>query len=394
MQSKPSFLTLLLLISFASINAVLPTPALPAISQFFGIAENTTQQIITWFLVGYALGQLIYGPIANRFGRKPALYSGIGLQIFSSLLCVYAGVINHYSLLPTSRFLAALGSGVGLKMTYTIVNESYEPQVATQKVSYLMLSFAIAPGLSIALGGILSTHFGWQSCFIASAIYGLILLLMTTRLPETKTELHLDAFKWKHLVHGYVSQFKNPTLIRGAILLGGGTCFTYVFAAVAPFLAIDLMGMKPSAYGMANILPSVGLVLGSIFSANLSKKHSPHFGILLGILMGACSSVLISLALALHEPPLVALFLPMIINYFGLALIISNASTFAMSQVEDKAHGSAVMSFINMGIATIAVLSLSFLPVTKMLLPATFGLVVTIMLVVFSMLRAEERPSS
>ncbi len=383
MQLRPSFLTLLMLISFASINAVLPTPALPAISRFFGITENATQQIITWFLIGYALGQLAYGPIANRFGRKPALYLGIGLQIFSSLLCVFAGTVNHYPLLTIGRFLAALGSAVGLKMTFTIVHEYYEPKIANQKVSYLILAFAIASGPSVALSGVLITHYGWQSCFIAGAIYGLILLLMTTRLPETKTELDLDAFKWKHLVHGYVSQCKNPTLISGAILQSGATSFVYVFAALAPFIAIDLMGMQPSAYGTANIIPSIGMVFGSIFSANFSKKYSHRSGIILGLLMTACSSILMTLAWGLHWSSLVALFIPMMINYFGIALILSNASTFAMSQVEDKAHGSAVMSFINMGIATVVVLALSLLPVTKMLLPATFILIVIAMLAVF-----------
>src|SRR5580700_3998703 len=80
------FFTLLLMISFASVNAVLFTPALPAIAHFFMLSNDQAQLTVSWFLVGYALGQLIYGPLANRFGRKPALYAGISLQIVSSLL--------------------------------------------------------------------------------------------------------------------------------------------------------------------------------------------------------------------------------------------------------------------------------------------------------------------
>ena len=138
MQTRLPFFTLLLLISFASVNAVLFTPALPNIAHFFRIGEDTAQQTITWFLVGYAIGQLLYGPIANRFGRKPALYAGISLQIVSSLLCVLAGVIHEYWLLVIARFMLALGSGVGLKMTFTLVNECYEPKIASQKISYLV----------------------------------------------------------------------------------------------------------------------------------------------------------------------------------------------------------------------------------------------------------------
>jgi DHA1 family bicyclomycin/chloramphenicol resistance-like MFS transporter len=153
MQVRLPFATLLLLISFASVNAVLFTPALPTIAHYFGVAEDTAQQTITLFLIGYALGQLIYGPLANRFGRKPALYIGITLQILSSLLCVLAGVLNEFWLLVLGRFLLALGSAVGLKMTFTLVNESYEPKVASRKMSYLMLAFAITPGIGVAVGG-------------------------------------------------------------------------------------------------------------------------------------------------------------------------------------------------------------------------------------------------
>ena len=371
------------MISFASINAVFPTPALPSISQFFSITENAAQQIITWFLVGYTIGQLLYGPLANRFGRKPALYVGIALQILSSLLCFFAGTVHNYPILIIGRFITALGAGVGLKMTFTIVNECYEPKVANQKISYLISAFAIAPGLGVAFGGFLVHYYGWQSCFVASAVYGFILLLRATRLPETKTELHLDALKLDHLVHGYVSQFKNIRLICGSLLLGGATCFVYVFSAVAPFVAIALMGMKESDYGMANIIPAIGLLLGSILSARFAAKRSLRFGLLVGISITAIASTLMMIASGTHWPPVQAIFIPMAMTNLGVAFILSNASTFAMYQVEDKAHGSAVMSFINMAIPTVAVLSLSLLPVTKFLLPLAFCSLVVATMITF-----------
>lgn len=379
---QPSFLTLLLTISFASVNAGIPTPALPSIARFFFITENVAQQIVTWFLVGYAIGQLLYGPLANRFGRKPALYMGISLQIVSSLLCILAGTIHYYPMLIMGRFLAALGSGVGLKMTFTIVNECYEHKLANQKISYLMSAFAIAPGIGIALGGFLNSYYGWQSCFLAGMVYGFILLLRVAGLPETKTRLDFDALKPSNLMHGYVSQFKNLRLMSGAVLQGGGTCFVYVFAATAPFLAIDLMGMKASEYGMANIIPSIGLLLGSILSGRFAASYSSRSGLLLGICIAGIGSILMTLALIAHQPPLRALFIPLAINYVGLAFILSNAATFAMYQVEDKAHGSAVMSFINMGIATVAVLSLGFFSVTRFLLPLAFCAIVVVMMMI------------
>ena len=218
MQTKQlSFVTLLLLISFASVNAVLFTPALPAIAGFFAISDGTAQLTITWFLIGYAVGQLLYVPIANRFGRKPALYAGILLQIVSSCICIFAGTLHLFSVLVLGRFLLALGSGVGLKMTFTLVSETHEPMLASQKLAYLMIAFAITPGLGVMLGGILSSHFGWASTFYAGAIYGVILILRVSSLPETKQQLDLNALKLSHLVHAYATQFKNFQLMAGGV---------------------------------------------------------------------------------------------------------------------------------------------------------------------------------
>ena len=390
MQTRLPFFTLLLLISFASVNAVLFTPALPNIAHFFGIGEDTAQQTITWFLVGYALGQLVYGPIANRFGRKPALYAGISLQIVSSLLCVLAGVIHEYWLLVIARFMLALGSGVGLKMTFTLVNECYEPKIASQKISYLMLAFAITPGLGVALGGILNTYYGWTSCFYAGAIYGLALLFFVAHLPETQKTLNLNALKMKHLVHEYSCQFKNIQLITGGLLMGGSTCFVYVFAAVAPFIAINIFGLNSAEYGMANILPPIGLILGSVVGARLSKKYSLESIIRAGILIASLGALLMLVAMFMHFPILFSLFLPMIIIYFGLCFILANASTIAMSHVSDKAHGSAVMNFINMGLATLVVLSVGLFPMKTLLLPAVYIILCIAMMGIFKFVTGKE----
>ncbi len=383
MNPKLPFITLMLLISFASVNAVLFTPALPNIAHYFKIGEDSAQNTITWFLIGYALGQLIYGPVANRFGRKPALYIGIILQIISSLLCVFAGIIHEYMLLVLARFMLALGSGVGLKMTFTLVNECYEPKMASQKISYLMLAFAITPGLGIAFGGILNTYYGWTSCFYAGAIYGLILLLLVMRIPETQKILNFDALKIKHLFHSYSNQFKNIRLISGGLLMGSSTSFIYVFAAMAPFIAINLFGMSSAEYGLANILPPIGLIAGSLVGAHLSKKYSLKAIIQIGIGITSIGVIVMFITMLMHLSTLFLLFLPMIIIYFGLCFILANASTIAMSHVNDKAHGSAVMNFINMGLATLIVLALGLLPIKTFVLPVIYFILCIAMIIIW-----------
>ena len=372
-----SFLTLLLMISFASVNAVLFTPALPNIATFFHITDSMAQQTILWFLIGYALGQLIYGPLSSYFGRKKALYLGIGLQIISSLICILAGLLHEYLLLVTGRFLMAVGAGVGLKMCFTLVNENYEPKVASQKMAYLMLSFAITPGLSIALGGILNAHFGWMSCFYAGAFYGVILFWLITRLPTLQETLNPQAFQLNHLLHGYAIPLKNSKLVLGGVMMGSATSFIYVFSALAPFIAMNLMGMNSAQYGAANILPAIGLALGSIISAQLTKHRSLQFTMGIGMLISVIGVITMLILTILHTSALISLFIPMFIIYGGLSLIFANVSTLAMNQVQDKAHGSAVMNFINMSMATVIVFGSGCFAINSLLLPIIFiGLMV------------------
>jgi DHA1 family bicyclomycin/chloramphenicol resistance-like MFS transporter len=386
-QHHPAFITLLLMISFASVNAVLFTPALPDITLFFNIHDAAAQLTITWFLVGYALGQLLYGPIASRFGRKPTLYTGVSLQIISCFLCAAAGLLHSFTMLIIGRFLLALGSGVGLKMTFTIVNECYEPRIASQKISYLMLAFAITPGLGVALGGFLNTEFGWMSCFYASALYGLLLLFLTHQLPETRTPLDKNALKLKHLLHAYGTQFKNKNLVSGGLIMGSATCIVYIFAAIAPFIAITTFGLSSEEYGLANLLPPIGLISGSLFSARLVKIHPLELCMMSGIVISIIGVLIMSLLVYCEISVVFSIFMPMIVIYFGLSLVLANASTIAMAQTADKAHGSAVMSFINMGSATLVVIGVCFLPVHASVLPAAYLLLTIFMLLMFRRLQ-------
>jgi DHA1 family bicyclomycin/chloramphenicol resistance-like MFS transporter len=372
MPIKLPFFTLILLISFASVNATLFTPALPNIAEFFNVTNNAVQHTITWFLVGYALGQLIYGPLANRFGRKPALYAGIGLQIVSSLLCVFSSMVPSFWLLVFARFMLALGSGVGLKMTFTLVNECCDQKTAGKTTSYLMLAFAVTPGLGVALGGYLNVHFGWVSCFYAGAIYGLLLMLLVKQLPETLKTVNKNALQLNYLIDGYGAQFKNFKLVVGGLLMGGATSFFYAFAALAPFIAITIYGLNSAEYGAANIIPCVGLFMGSLLCAQLTKHYELKSLLRPGLFITLSGIISMAVMMWLKLSVLFAIFLPMVLIYFGLSFIMAVTSTITMAKANDKAYGSAVMSFLNMGSATMVVLSVGAFTVHAMLLPAVF----------------------
>lgn len=360
------------MISFASVNAVLFTPALPDMTAFLHITESSAQTLITCYLIGYTFGQLIYGPITNRFGRRNALYTGISLAIISSVLCIVGGSYTNFTLIWIGRFFMALGSGVGLKMVFTILNETYEPKEAGKKLSYLMTVYAITPGIGVMIGGLLTQNFGWLSTFYANLIYGVLLFLLVTKIPESKMVYDHDALRLNKIIHSYRSQFLNPSLIAGGLLMGCVTCFVYLFAALAPFIAITMMQMEPAKYGIANLLPPIGLVLGSFLSAKLITKYDSYKIISTGIVIATFASLSLLTLLYYGFSPFYSLFLPSLFCYLGIALILANAATIGLSKTSDKSHGSAVINFINMGFAASIILSINNVPLHWFLLPLMY----------------------
>lgn len=170
-------------------STVLFTPALPAIARYFSVSSGTAQLAVTFFLVGFAIGQLPYGPLSNRFGRKPLLYSGLVLAAVASIVCVFAGYMHFFWLLIAARFFMALGASAGLKIVYTMVGDTEQEMGKSATIfTYIILAYAIAPGVATSIGGFLMQYFNWQSCFYFLAAYSLFLLLFSTRLPETSTK--------------------------------------------------------------------------------------------------------------------------------------------------------------------------------------------------------------
>lgn len=373
------FITLFLLISFGSVCAVMFTPALPQIGMFFGVDATSVQLTITLYLIGYAVGQLIYGPLTHAYGRKKTLYVGISVEIFAALLCVLSATVHAFWMLVAARLLMALGASVGVKMTFTLVADCYSQEEATKLIAHLMMAFAITPGLSIALGGFLSQHFFWTSNFYFLGLYGLLMLFLVMNIHEPAKALDKKALRLANIVSKYSAVIKSPGLASGGFLLGFSSNFIYVFASVAPFIAMTLMHLTPSQYGVWNLLPPVGLVVGSQLSAYLANKIAPQKAIAMGVGMTiVATAIMCSGFLAGWLEPLF-LFLPLMMIYFGLSFVFSNGSMMALSAVEDKSSGSAMMNFINLGTCVTGVLVVGLIPLSYLVLPMTYGVLSVLM---------------
>lgn len=378
---KPHIISLMLLSAFASMGAILMMPALPQMANHFSIKINTAQLAVTSFLLGYAIGQLIYGPLANRYGRKIALYIGIVIASIGSIFSIFSSPFDSFSLLILGRFLEAIGSCAGFAVCFTIINDFYYEKEARKITAVLMLAFAIVPGIGIALGGFLVQFLHWQSCFYFLLIYGFVLLYFAYRLPETLQSKDLSAVKLKTMLKNYRLQFCIKKLISFAMIGGFSGACVYVFGAEGPYIGIHLLHISPAIYGSMGLLPYIGTLLGSVLLLKLSSKDILKI-MRYGYVIEVFATVLMLILFLLHEINILTLLLPMFLFCFGTPFISGTITVLAMQQSEDKANASAVMSFTLVSMPVLLTYLLTIFPdKSPLVMPLLFIFALVVMFI-------------
>ncbi len=382
----PKLLILVLLISFASVSSVLFTPSLPDLAHSFHVPDSVAQWAMTVFMIGYAFGQLPYGPISNRFGRKKAIYIGLSLAIIGALVCLSA---KTFMIFCVGRFIQALGAAAGLKVSFTMIGDMHQGSAATRILSYVMLAFAVMPGVGVAIGGFLTVSYGWEGCFAFLVGYSLLIAFLSSFLPETAHKLDLRALEVKKIGQAMAKQFKDPFLVYHALLMGMGTSLIYLFATVAPSIGIEQMGLTPDAYGLWNLVPSCGMVIGLLTSAHFATRLAPRISMLSGILLSLIGSLVMGGLFSKGFVSPIAFFASGMLLLVGDSIFFGAASGKAISEATDKSNASAVMQFINMGVATTVVLCAGIaLPFAPLVLAAIFGAISFAALCVWLKLKA------
>lgn len=361
---EPHIITLVLLSAFAAMGAILMTPALPEIAKYFHTSIGLTQLTVTSFLLGYAIGQLVYGPIANRFGRKPALFVGIALATAGSLFSILSSPVESFYLLIIGRFLEALGASAGLVISMTIINDFYYPEQIRRIMAFIMLSFAIMPGLGIAIGGILVEYIDWQACFYFLLLYGLVLIFPVRRLSETLVEIDHKALHYKHLVKTYLKMFRNKKLIGFSLCAGFSTACIYVFGAAGPFIGIQVLHISPAIYGLLGLTPFIGTLIGSL--ALLRFTHTnPLLVLKIAFLLELSAAFIMFAFFKFNVVTLLTLLIPMGFLCMGHPILAGTALPLAMRQSEEKAISTAVVNFVTMGMPVLITLLLGLLHIAE-----------------------------
>jgi MFS transporter, DHA1 family, multidrug resistance protein len=239
---------LLLVAAMAAVGPVsidMYLPGFPAIEREFGVRGVETTMAA--YLVGIAVSQLFYGPISDRFGRKPPLYFGFALYALGAAGCALAASMPALTLM---RVVQALGGSSGFVIGRAIVRDRCEPHEAARAFSLLMMIVALGPVLAPVAGGVVVTHFGWRATFVFQAVLGVMLLAATHfLLRESRPESLVTPLNLANVLRTYVRLGKDRALI-GYSLVGGfgmGALFSYVTGA--PTVLTERHGLSSQEFG-------------------------------------------------------------------------------------------------------------------------------------------------
>jgi MFS transporter, DHA1 family, multidrug resistance protein len=261
-----------MLAAFASLSIDMYLPGLPTIARELHTDIAAAQQTLTVFFLGMALGQVLYGPISDRLGRRPPLVFGCALYALACVGCALAPSIRS---LVAMRFAQALGACAGIVIGRSIVRDLFDQRESARMYSFLMLMMGVAPITAPYIGGQILVAFGWRPIFLALSGFGLACLaavifgLPETAPPERRTNGGPGA-----ALRAYGGLLADGRFMgyTAASALAIGAMFAYI--AGSPFVFIELNGVRPDRYGLLFGANAVGLILASQFNRWLLRYYT------------------------------------------------------------------------------------------------------------------------
>lgn len=351
---------LALLTSLGPLSIDMYLPALPQMATDFGVSTQMMANTLPAYFLGLALGQLIYGPVSDRIGRKKPLYFGLILYITASLLCLMA---SHEWSLIAARILQALGGCVGVVIARAAIRDRLDVQASAQAFASMMIVMGIAPVIAPSLGALVLNFFSWHAIFVFLIVMGAVCLFCVhfffkeTLVPERRLHLNLN-----QVLTLYAAILKDPGF-RWPMLAGcftGGAMFCYISSSSA--VLMDGYGMSQQHFAIAFGVNAFGIMLLS----TLNKKLAGKFGILQRLKTGGAiqmsGAVTLIIAGVLPAAPLWIVMGGLFLAVSGIGFTGPNAMALAMSEQGARAGtASAIMGSFQFACGLMGGVILNFL---------------------------------
>lgn len=354
---RPGTFALTLLLSFLTalgpMSMDMYLPSLPAIGEALHATTPQVQLTISSYLFGFALGQLIYGPISDRYGRRPVILVALALYGVATVVCATTQSIGT---LTAVRFVQALGGAGSVVLARAVVRDLYTGVRAGRELSIMGSITAFAPIVAPAIGGVLQTAFGWHASFVLLVFFALISALAAARyLPETLRQRTPGPFSLASMGEMYRSVLVHRGFLANLGILTTSFIGLFAWVSGASVVMQGVYGLTPFTFGAIYAVGAVGYMLGTSIAARIVMRRGLDRTMGIGALVQAAGGLIMAAAVALGFTNVAWLVGAMTIYLAGMGFVLPQTMAGAMTPFPDRAGtASSVMGFTQQSSAAVA----------------------------------------
>lgn len=349
----PLVICLGLVAALAPLSIDMYLPSFPAMGAELGASAAQIQLTLSGYMIGFTLGQLGYGPLSDRFGRKYVLLSGITLYVAMTILCATAGDVES---LTVYRFFQAIGGGAGTVLSRAIVRDSYSGARMAKVMSLMLTIILFAPMIAPVIGGYVLIWFGWRAVFWTLVIFGVLAICVVlfgireSLPPGRRSKPGLGP-----LLRGYAAVLTHREAI-GYILTGGITFGAlFAFLSGAPFVFIEFYGVAPEHLGFIFTLNVLGVMAGGWINSKLVMTEGVFQMLSVGVWLLFAGAVALFALIATNVGGVWGVIVGIVFFTLPLNLINANAAAGALEFFPDNAGtASAVVGAVRYGCGAVS----------------------------------------
>ncbi|MNI06510.1 Inner membrane transport protein YdhC [compost metagenome] len=336
-----------LLTAIGPVSMAVYTPAMPELVRAFGTTESAIKLSLSLYFGGFALAQLLAGPVSDAYGRKKASIAFLTIYVLGSLIAAMAIDVDW---ILAGRLIQGIGASVGVTVARAAVRDQFLGIQAARIMNMIGIILAIGPALGPTIGGLALSAFGWQSIFLLLIAFGAIALLTCIFALKETAIPDRSRLQPVTLVKTYASLITDLRFLFPSLILGGSIGALYAQGTMLPFVMIDVVGLSPTQFGLGMLAQTGSYLAGSITLRMISGRVSGPAAVAIGIGFCGTGGFLMLLSVHLLDPTFLSIMVPVGICTFGIAFLTPHVVTSGLAAFPKVAgSASALMGFIQMG---------------------------------------------
>ncbi len=362
MESRPGLVIALVssLIAIGQLSTSIYMPSMPAMTVELDTTAAILQLTLTVYLAGFAISQLVLGPLSDRYGRRPVMLIGLGLYVLASIACAVAPSVEA---LIAARFAQSIGACTGSVVGRAVIRDLYDGEEAARVMAYVGLVLGVSPAFAPAIGAYLHVWFGWPANFLFIAVVGTAIGMWSFRaLTETNRFVGVRPSAFAGMASSYLRLIRSPAFVGYTVNSGFVFGGLFAYMSESPFIFVEMLGYPETVYGWFALLGVGAYALSSLMAGRFSHRLRIDAAVVAGTAISLIGGVAMAAFALSGVFNAVVILGPIMVVAVGIGLVFPYATAGALSAFPEIAGtASALLGFAQMAMAALATMTVGLL---------------------------------